>query len=80
MRNNVKYRHVKPDYLMRLAMERCRVDTVIGCSARFIARAALQRASSVFSSAKSEAIVSRARTCTGCPRSTITSAGRGREL
>ncbi len=80
MRNIVKSGHVKHDYLIRLAIDRYRLDTVTRCIARFIARAALQRASMRFSSANSDSTLSRARISTARPPLTITSHGRGREL
>ena len=80
MRNNVKYGHVKRDYLIRLAIDRYRVDTNAGGIARFIARTALQRDSRRFSSAKRDSTLSRARISTARPPLTITSHGRGREL
>ena len=80
MRNNVKYARVKRDYLIRLAIDRYRLDTDAVGIARFIARGALQRDSSRFSSAKSDSTLSRARISTARPPLTITSHGRGREL
>ncbi len=80
MRNIVKSRHVKHDYLIRLAIERYRLDTNSVRFARFVARVALQRAPMRFSGANSASTLSRARTSIARPASTITSAGRGREL
>ena len=77
MHNIVKYVHVKRDYLMRLAGDWYRADTNARHSRAFFTRV---RYSSVRSSAKSDATLSRARTSRAWPASTSTSQGRGREL
>lgn len=68
---------VKRDYLIGLSNEWYRFDTIEGANFGVFRRRAQ---SSVDSPAKREPIVSRARTCTARAPSTITSAGRGREL
>ncbi len=68
---------VKRDYLIELIAERYRFDTIEGSNSGVFRRRAQ---SSVDSPAKREPVVSLSRTCTARAPSTITSAGRGREL
>ena len=68
---------VKRDYLIELIAEWYRVDTIEGPNIGVFSRRAQ---SSVDSPAKRDSVVSLARTCTARAPSTITSAGRGREL
>ena len=77
MRKEIKYARVKRDYLIRLDTQWYRGDTNSTHSAP-IARD--QDAASVFSSAKSESTLSRARISIARPASIITSHGRGRVL
>jgi hypothetical protein len=80
MRNAAESGHVKGDDLIRLDSIRYRVDTIWHQCARFYRARAFQAPSMRFSSAKSDATLSRARTSIARPRSTRTSGGRGREL
>jgi len=68
---------VKRDYLIELALQWYRVDTI---KARIFAVRGGGAQSSVFSPAKSVARGSRGRTCTARAPSTMISQGRGREL
>lgn len=77
MRKGIKSARVKRDYLIRLDTHWYRGDTNSGHIAR---DARLQEAPSVFSSANSDATLSRERISTARPPSIITSQGRGREL
>lgn len=77
MHKGMKTARVKRDYLIRLDIDWYRGDTNHRHSARL---ARVQRRASVFSSAKSDATLSRARISTISPPSTITSHGRGRVL
>ena len=77
MHKEIKYARVKRDYLIRLDTQWYRDDTNSMHSA-LLARD--QDAASVFSSAKREATLSRARISKARAPSTITSQGRGRVL